>query len=224
MASEQESTQKVIVCLPVYNEESSVGGMIEEIRQSGWDVFITDGGSTDNTIAIAEQKGVRVLMRKGKGKGFGMKQGIDFAEKENYDILVFIDCDMTYPVNKIGELVALVGTCDMAVGARKMSMVDFVRRVANYLFTGWINFLFGTKFKDTQSGLRAVNVKRFIDVITAQGFDVETEIMCKAIKRCYKVTEVEIDYFPRVGKSKANFTDSFLVILQAFKIRVGYNC
>ena len=218
---EMETGLRTLVCLPAYNEELAIAGMIASIREQGWEVMVSDGGSADRTVEIAEKLDVMVLSRPGKGKGFGMSQSLKYAFSLGYDVAVFIDCDGTYPVLQIKHLVEKISDCDMAVGARKMQSIVLLNRAANYLFTGLINILFTARLKDTQSGLRALRVNKFQNFISATSFDVEAELTCKAIKKGYAIKEVVIDYYPRIGKSKVAFKDAFLILFRILRCKIA---
>jgi glycosyltransferase involved in cell wall biosynthesis len=211
----------ILVCLPTYNEVESIEKMIARIRKENFAIIVTDGGSNDGTKEKAIEMGIHIMERQGKKKGFGMRQALTYAWEKGVEVIVFIDCDMTYPVDRIRDLVGLMNGYDMVVGARKMSKIKLANRMANYMFTGFINFLYGSGLKDSQSGLRAMRVERFKDIITADGFDVEAQISCKALGRHYRIGELEVDYHPRLGKSKVVITDAFIILLRIIKCRFG---
>ena len=109
---------KTLVCLPTRNERESVAAMIERIRSLGYDLILSDERSDDGTVAIAEGLGVTVHQRDGSGKGFGVRKALEVAAAGGYDVLVLIDCDLTYPVERIPDLLAQMQTADMVVGCR----------------------------------------------------------------------------------------------------------
>ena len=59
---------RALICLPTYNEEKSIRPLAEKILKMGYDLVVTDGGSTDQTVSIARSMNITVLERKGKGK------------------------------------------------------------------------------------------------------------------------------------------------------------
>jgi len=202
----------VLVWLPTYNEELNVVKMITDIRLLGFKVCVTDGGSTDTTVALARQAGVPVYTRPGKHKGWAIRQAMEESAKMGYKKLMYIDCDQTYPVSKLPELYSLSGSCDIAIGARDFSKIVFLNRMANLFFTGLINFLFSSHIKDTQSGMRIFHIDKFIGKLHSDEFDIEAELTCFSLNRKLKVMELPIDYYKRVGESKTSVIQAILIL------------
>jgi glycosyltransferase involved in cell wall biosynthesis len=203
-----------LICLPTYNEVACVREMINSIKAIGFEVFVTDGGSDDGTRDIVTELGITMLDRPGQGKAAGMRQAIQYAHRKEVQILGFIDCDMTYPVNRIPDLLDLLSECDMAVGARNMLAIKQPNRMGNYFFTGLINFLYGSALKDTQSGLRLIRVNKYADLLNAKGMDLEAEITCKSLSMGMKIMELDIDYHERVGETKIRLLDGLPILFR----------
>ena len=202
---------KPIVCLPTRNEIESIDFMIDKIKGLGLELFISDSNSTDGTQEAARNKGIEVYNRKGEGKGYGIREALEIAHEKNCDVLVLIDCDSTYPVEAIPVLLNFFPEYDLVVGARKMDAISLGRRLANLFFTTMINVLFGASLSDVNSGLRLLKVEKFLDKLDAKGFDIESQIVCRALKDKQKIKEITINYNDRTGTSKVRFMDSFVV-------------
>lgn len=193
---------KTLVCLPTRNERESVAAMIERIRALGYELMISDERSDDGTIAIAEGLGVAVHQRDGSGKGFGVRKALEVASAGGYEALILIDCDLTYPVERIPDLLAEMETADMVVGCRDFRKITWSHRLVNYLHTGMINWLFGARLQDINSGLRALRVSAFRGRIDAQSFDVEAQMTVRALRARMRIRELRVDYRERGGRSK----------------------
>lgn len=198
------SYPNVIVCLPAYNEVESIERMIDGIRNENFEVIVTDGGSTDGTKEKALAKGAVVLERPGKGKGYGMRQAIAYAAAKKYEIIVFLDCDMTYPIDRIKDLVVAMTQTDVVIGVRDYSKMNLPVRIANMFFTSLMNLFFSAKWRDTQSGFRALRTDKFKDVLTIEGLDVEIQITSIAWLRQFRIEEIPIDYSERWGNTKVS--------------------
>ncbi|MBU0628899.1 MAG: glycosyltransferase family 2 protein [Nanoarchaeota archaeon] len=211
---------KPVICLPTRNEKENVQVMIDEIKSLGYDFFISDANSTDGTIGIAKKNKVPIYQRDGKGKGFGIRKALQIAKEKDYDILVLIDCDQTYPVKYIPKLLNLIEKegFDMVVGARSLKEIKPFHRLPNKIHTLAINLLYGGRLKDINSGLRAFKVNRF-KKFSSKGFDIEAEITVKALKNRLKIKEIPIDYKKRVGHSKIKIKDGFLIFWRIIKER-----
>ncbi|MCI9177634.1 MAG: glycosyltransferase [Clostridia bacterium] len=95
----------VSVIIPAYNEEKTIGQVIDIVKQSNIDceVIVVNNCCTDNTTQIATDKGARVVYSDKKGKGYAMEEGLKVAQNE---IVVFLDADITdYNKNLIHLLV-----------------------------------------------------------------------------------------------------------------------
>jgi dolichol-phosphate mannosyltransferase len=195
--------------------------MIERVRSLGHDLIISDERSTDGTIAIAEGLGVPVHQRDGSGKGFGVRKALEVAAAQGYDLLVLIDCDLTYPVERIPDLLAEMASADMAVGYRDFSKIHWSHRLVNYLHTGMINVLFGAKLRDINSGLRVLRVSAFHGRIDAQSFDVEAQMTVRALKAKRRIRELPVDYRQRGGRSKIRAWHTWTICQTILAERLG---
>jgi glycosyltransferase involved in cell wall biosynthesis len=209
---------KALVCLPVYNEEHSIGDVIKHIQQQGLDLVVVDGQSHDKSVLIAQSLGAEVVQRDGLGKGSAVIKGMQIAVARGYDFLLLIDCDSSYPVRDLIKLTAFEAS-DMVVGVRQMRDIEFKRRVANLVMTKVLNLLYNASLKDMASGMRALKVSKFAGVLTAKRFDIEPQICSIALKKKYEITEVDIEYYPRKGESKIGILDFFDALWRMFKER-----
>lgn len=208
-----------IVCLCVLNEEAAIGRMIELIQTEGLELVVTDGGSTDKSVSIAEEKGVAVLHRPGKGKGFGMKQAMQYAKEQGKEWIVFIDCDLTYPVERIKDLLSHTDRAAMVIGARDRKKMSPKSRFLNTVLSWIMAFSFGRYVTDTASGFRAMKLDAFLGKLQGQGMVLELEITGMAIKKGYIIHELEVDYYDRVGESKLVFYDLIDTLKTIIKTR-----
>ena len=205
--------------MPTYNEIESIADEIVRVRKLGYDVIVTDGGSTDGTVELARQLGVIVLNRTGKGKGFGVQQAIDHAHTNQYDVIGFIDCDMTYPMEDFPQLISHLPQNDLVVGTRPMKKIAPVRRLVNIFYVVVTSILYGHRIHDLISGMRVFMVEKYHSKLTSTGFEPETETTCLALKNNWKYKEVPIDYLSRRGDSKIGVKDFFTNFWYIIKVR-----
>ena len=202
---------KTLVCLPTYNERESIVEMIERIRALGLDLIVVDQHSTDGTIALAERLGTPVHQRTGQGKGAGVQKAVALAAAQGCDVLVLIDCDLTYQPESIPELLSRMDGAEMVVGARDFGAIHWSHRLVNYLHTGMINWLFGARLRDINSGLRVLRVRAFQRLLDADGFDIEAQITTRALRSRFRVLEVPVAYLRRAGRSKIRARDTWTI-------------
>ena len=79
------------------------------------------------------------------------------------------------------------------------------RHIGNPILTGLLNVLFGVKISDAHCGMRAVrrDALQVLD-LHSTGMEFASEMVFKAFRRKLRVSEIPIDYYPRVGESKLN--------------------
>ncbi|MBI4224567.1 MAG: glycosyltransferase [Deltaproteobacteria bacterium] len=211
---------KTVVCLPTYNEEESLQEMIDQIRGLGFDLFVVDAGSGDQTVAIAQQNRVPVYQRDGKGKGWGVRKAIAVAKQQGFDNLVLIDCDCTYPPQSIPDLLTHLPAYDMAVGQRRITDIPKRNRLPNKFFTAFVNLLFGSRLRDVNSGMRVFKVEG-MPPLDAEEFEVEAQMTIRALKKKLKIKEVPIEYRVRKGETKVRVRDGFVILWGILKEKFG---
>ena len=188
-----------LVCIPVYNEESSIRDIVEKSLFYADKVIVCDDGSTDDTENVAKQAGAVVIShKKNQGYGAAISTLFDYARKENAQIMVTLDGDSQHDPNQIPLLIDALTThnVDVVIGSR---FLDNSTKASGYRKTG-IKIItsasnYGTNFKvsDSQSGFRAYS-KNAIDAIhpTEQGMSISTEILLKISNKGLSVAEVPI--------------------------------
>jgi glycosyltransferase involved in cell wall biosynthesis len=215
----------VSIILPAYNEEAAVAAQVESIRHAlcarsmVHEIIVVDDGSEDLTAEQAIQAGARVIRHAhNRGYGAAIKTGILAAE---YDTIVIIDADGTYPADQIAALVAKLETADMVVGARigKHVSIPWVRRPAKWLL-GWLAArVAGQPIPDLNSGLRTFRrecVKQYFPILSNR-FSFTTTVTLALLADDYRVVYHPIDYYRRVGKSKItprHFMDFMVLVLR----------
>jgi len=201
---------RISVIIPTLNEEKAVGKVIEMIpRTEDMEIMIVDGLSTDRTVEIVSELGARVVMEERKGYGRAYKTG--FAEAEG-EIIVTLDGDLTYPAEKIVELVDHLEknnldfiSCDRLTKLDKRAM-SRKHRFGNWVLKTAANMLFRLHLADSQSGMWVFKkdiLSRF--VLESDGMPLSEEIKIKAFKHPEIVAEeIPIEYRIREGDVKIN--------------------
>jgi glycosyltransferase involved in cell wall biosynthesis len=209
------SSPEVSVIIPCLNEEAAVGTVVdhafEGIRRSGrrGEVVVVDNGSSDGSAAVAAARGARIVAEPRRGYGNAYLAGLSAAEGE---YLVMGDADDTYPMQELAPFVdRLEQGDDLVIGSRFNGTIHgdampFLNRfVGNPILTGMLNLLFGVKVSDAHCGMRALR-REALPVLDlhATGMEFASEMVFKAYRRGLTVSEIPIDYYPRVGESKLN--------------------
>jgi glycosyltransferase involved in cell wall biosynthesis len=210
----------VSVVIPAVNEAPSIGWVLDNIPWWVDEVVLVDGLSDDLTELVARTRvpNLVVVHQGSKGKGAALRAGFYAA---SCDIVAMIDADGSTDPRELDRFVtALTNGADFVKGSREMNgggSVDFtlLRRLGNLAFVRLANMLYGERFTDLLYGYCAF-WRRDLDALalTADGFEIETQLVVNAVKAGLKVTEVpSVELERRAGQSNLNaFQDGLRVL------------
>ncbi len=161
-----ESELKTLVIIPAFNEEGSVGKVVEEVKAHlpRIDALVVNDGSTDLTSETAKAKGAIVLdLPFNLGIGGAMQAGYKYAFDKDYDIAVQVDGDGQHDPKEIPKLLHALKEkkVDMAMGSRFIGGSEYrgstMRRVGISILSKVISMVVGQEITDPTSGFRAAN-------------------------------------------------------------------
>ncbi|USZ69751.1 glycosyltransferase family 2 protein (plasmid) [Halorussus salilacus] len=195
-----------VAAIPAYNEEDTVGSVVERARPHVDEVVVVDDGSTDETVAAAERAGATVVEH-GTNRGYGatLQTAFEAADDRNADALVTLDGDGQHDPEDIPKLLARQRETDanVVVGSRfrgdANAHVPRYRRFGLFVINVLTNlsmgaFPFRSWVSDTQSGFRAFDA-RAIESLAGDGtlgddMGASTDILYHARRNGYAVEEV----------------------------------
>jgi glycosyltransferase involved in cell wall biosynthesis len=229
-----ETVPDVSVVLPCYNERDNVEQEVKRIRaaleaaEMTYEVLCIDDGSTDGTREVLQSiPGIRaILLPRNQGSGTARRIGTQQARGR---VVAWTDADMTYPNERIPELVAqLDQTYDQVVGARttEAGTYKLARVPAKWAIRKLASFLTNTDIPDLNSGLRVF--KRSVAEpylrLLPPGFSCVTTITLSFLSNGHPVKYVPIDYFKRAGRSKFHpLRDAYNYIIQVLRMVMYFN-
>ncbi len=150
----------VTVLLPAFNEEQSIAGTVQRIKQlyPDFEVLVIDDGSDDGTAAVARGAGARVWQHPYNiGNGASVKNGLRRAQGR---WLVMMDADGQHKPEDIAGLLEYGDRFDMVVGARgRSSKTALHRDIANKLFNWFASYVTRFPIQDLTSGFRLVRTE-----------------------------------------------------------------
>ena len=194
------SAPRSLAIIPCYNEEATVGRVVEKTKPYVDTVVVIDDGSTDQTAEIAKNAGATVLSHeKNKGKGTALKTGFQFAVKNKYDFIVTIDGDGQHNPDEIPAVLGSVMTngYDISIGFRvgHNTEMPMWRRVGKRVLDYTTSLGTGGFVTDSQCGFRAFN-RKAVETITPKlrgsAFSVESEQLIRAYESGFKVVNTTI--------------------------------
>jgi glycosyltransferase involved in cell wall biosynthesis len=166
-------TGRVLVVIPAWNEELSVGKVVRETRAAvvGADVLVVDDGSRDHTGEVAAAAGATVAtLPVNLGVGAAMRTGFRYARRHGYGAVVQVDADGQHDPAQVPRLLERLGEADLVIGARSFGPdgypVGRPRRLVMRVIARTSSWLTGVRLTDATSGFRAYG-PRAIDVFAA---------------------------------------------------------
>lgn len=228
---------KVSIIIPVYNEERTIGAVIDLVSSLTFDkeIIVVNDGSSDGTRAALgpyeNRPGVRVYhcpVNLGKGSavriGFSMAQG---------DIVTIQDADLELDPRDYYKLMEPIvsGQADVVYGSRFLSQDGTSQRrgmlmfyLANRALTGFANLLFHGNLTDIETCYKLFR-REVLPKLTlrAARFEIEPELTAQVLKSGYRIVELPISYKPRThaeGK-KIAWVDGFIAVYTLAKQRLS---
>ncbi len=205
---------KIAVIIPAYNEEKSIGKVIEDIpRDLVNEVIVVNNNSTDNTVEAARKAGATVLTETFQGYGASCLTGIEYCKNKYFDIIVFMDGDYSDYPEETRLLVdpIIKENYDFVLGSRVMGKrekgaLPFQSRIGSIIAGLLIRLFWGVKYTDL-GPFRAIKFNKLLELDMQDkwyGWTVEMQI--KAARKNYKIKEIPVSYRKRIGKSKVTGT------------------
>ena len=214
------SANNIAFCLPTFNEEKNIEYVITDIKKvyDGF-LFVVDGFSTDNTVAIAEQMEVPIYRRKDKGKGSALQKALEISMENEKEFLVYMDCDRTYSAKDVIKAVENNQDFDLILGERPLANINpFYRRWGNIIVTILINMVFNGKLTDSLSGVKCLRINKYHNAFHEEGFVIDPFICAYTLHHNMKINTVPINYYKREGLSKMNFALGLFEFIRLIKI------
>ncbi len=158
-----------LAVVPAYNEAATVADVIRDIRREApeWDVLVVDDGSTDDTFAVAEMYGARVLrLPFNLGIGGAVQAGFTYARENGYDVMAQVDGDGQHDpaeLRKLTEHMRAHPELDMVCGSRFISSnshrypAPISRRTGIHIFAFLLSLFVRQPISDPTSGFRLYN-------------------------------------------------------------------
>ncbi|MEM1536991.1 MAG: glycosyltransferase family 2 protein [Candidatus Bathyarchaeia archaeon] len=224
----------VSIVIPVFNEEPTVGNVIERVKAAiermnlPYEILVIDDCSTDNSLEVSKSKKVKVYqLERHMGKGYALRLGFKEAKGE---IIVTLDSDGSHKPEELPMMLEpiLRDEADLVVGSRFLSRENVfsnkLNKIGVQLFNLLIRILTGKATTDSQSGYRAFKSAVLEKIqLKSKGYEIESEMLVKALKSGFKSKEVSISFEQRTyGKSKlAPFRDGIKIFMSILAAYVG---
>jgi glycosyltransferase involved in cell wall biosynthesis len=203
---------RVSVVIPTHNEAQAIGRVLADLPSDlVTEVIVVDSNSSDGTPEIAAKWGARVMQEPRRGYGRACLTGL--AAAASPDIVVFLDGDYSDRPSELPIILEPIiqGDADITIGSRLghqriPAALPWHQTFGNRLAAGLIRLLYGLAITDL-GPFRAGRA----DVLRALALEETTygwavEMILKGAINGFRVVEVPVSYFPRIGKSKIGGT------------------
>ncbi len=200
------------VIIPTRNEASAIGHVLADLPADlVTEVVVVDSNSTDGTPEIAAMMGSRVVQEPRRGYGRACLTGLAAADAP--DVVVFLDGDYSDRPAELPLLLAPItdGRADITLGSRLglqriNGALPWHAVFGNRLAAGLITLLYGLRISDL-GPFRAARA----DVLRELALEEATygwavEMILKGALQGFRIVEVPVSYYPRIGKSKISGT------------------
>lgn len=208
-----ENNTKIIIIIPAFNEEASIGLVLKDIPGNLIDkVIVVDNNSSDKTAEVASEAGAVVVEEKQKGYGKACLTGMAHAANYAPDVIIFLDGDYSDHPNEMKLLVdKLRDGYDMVIGSRALGCAEKgallpQARYGNILAVTLIKLFFGYQYTDL-GPFRIIKWDKLIELgMIDENFGWTVEMQIKAVQKGLKIAEIPVSYRKRVGVSKVTGT------------------
>lgn len=204
---------KIIVTIPAYNEEKSIGNVIKKIKEVmsknkyNYGILVVDDGSTDKTAKIAKNMGAIVYVHP---KNYGLAETFVSEIKKcielEADVIVHIDADGQYLPEEIPKLLnEIKNGYELVLGSRFMGKIEYmpiIKRLGNIAFSKAVTQITNVKITDAQTGFRAFTKEVALKIPIRSKHTYTQEQIIKAVREKFKIKEVPVYFKKRDGKSR----------------------
>ncbi|WP_031510058.1 glycosyltransferase family 2 protein [Streptomyces megasporus] len=195
------------IVLPCLNEARALPWVLSRIPD-GWRAVVVDNGSTDGSAEIARKLGARVVHEPRRGFGAACHAGLLAAEAK---IVAFCDCDASLDPAEAERIAAPVreGTADLVLARRRPTgrgAWPLHARVGNRALARMVRRRTGLRLHDL-GPLRAARRRELLELgLTDRRSGYPLQMVVRAADAGWRVTETEVVYRPRTGRSKVTGT------------------
>ncbi|WP_397445224.1 glycosyltransferase family 2 protein [Polaribacter sp. R77954] len=203
------------VIIPAYNEQDSIGNVIQDIPNIVDEVIVISNNSTDDTELNAKNAGATVLSEVRKGYGYACLKGMEHInnQKQKPDIIVFLDGDYSDYPEQLTEIIHPIvkDDIDFVVGARIKKLRETGAMTPQQVFGNWLatflmKLFFGAKFSDL-GPFRAIKYDKLLALnMEDKTYGWTVEMQLKVLKQKMSYLEIPVKYRNRIGVSKVSGT------------------
>ena len=193
---------RVLLGIPVYNEQKYVSQVLGEVLRYAEDVLVIDDGSTDDTPLLLAKQPVEVI-RHAENRGYGrsMQDMLRWAKFDGFDWLITMDCDEQHEPGAIPRFIAAIkrDAADVISGSRYLVVAQGDdappqdRRIINEQITEEINARLQLSLSDAFCGFKAYRVSACERLsLDVDGYDFPMQFWVQAVAHGLRIEEIPV--------------------------------
>lgn len=213
----KKSGLKLIVQIPAYNEQDSIGEVIKSIPRKipgieKVEVLVINDGSTDKTIEVSKQAGADYIISNigNKGLAYTFQRGINEALKLGADIIVNTDADNQFEQKEIPKLIHPIvsGNAELVIGNREFRKrnggnMPGIKKVGNLVASNIVSLVSEDLIEDASCGFRAYSRDATLRLLVLSHHTYTHETLIQALGNKIKAVQIPISVKPRkFGESR----------------------
>ena len=231
---------RLAVVIPAYNEEETISKVLDELegclnsidKINDFEIVVVNDGSSDNTEKIANNNSKSVVISHGFNRGIGaaVRTGLQYAEKNDFDIVIKFDADLQHDVNDISDLIAplVSNTSDLVYGDRFAGNINYkmptIRKYGNKFFTKLMKIITRYDISDSQPGLFAGNKKFLSNVTIFSDYNYTQQVLYSSYLAGLRFKQVPIQFNEReFGQSFVKLSYPFKAMFQIILLMITKN-
>ena len=201
-----DAASEIDVILPVLNEADAVPWVLGRMPE-GYRAIVVDNGSDDGSAELAQKLGAEVVIEPQRGFGAACAAGLAATKAP---IVCFMDCDRSMDPRELPRVVDPVaaGDQDLVLGWRRAEAGAWPvhARIANRVLVQMLRRRTGLRLRDL-GPMRAARREELLALdVRDRRFGWPLEMVLLAARANMRVSEVEVSYLPRSGRSKVTGT------------------
>jgi len=215
----------ISVFFPCYNEQDNINRTVERALvvlqkvSADFEIIIVDDGSSDATGQIADEIASRDSRVKvvhhptNLGYGGALQSGFKAATKQ---LVFYTDGDGQFDIDEMPPLLPLMSQYDIVTCYRLNRQDSLVRKINGWCWTKLVCLLFSMKVRDIDCAFKLYKREIFDNIkMSSSGALIDAEILARAIRRGYRLTQKGVHHYPRVAGKQSGAGP--WVVLRAFK-------
>jgi glycosyltransferase involved in cell wall biosynthesis len=193
----------ILALVPAWNEATRIGPIVE-VTRAYLPVLVVDDGSCDDTSAVAESNGAKVVGHsQHRGKGVALMTGFAWALEQGYEAILTLDADGQHNPADIPKFLAAYedDAGDLIIGQRDFGKMPFLRSLVSPFSSWLLSVALETRIYDNQSGYRLYS-RRLLETLelTTTGFELEVEVIVQAVCKGIRIGWVDIETIYGIDK------------------------